>query len=415
VSPGNRPLLALAWLGAVAAATAQQPAMDAAAVLATASWQQTELGLGVALRRAWLPALFGRPQCLCVLRVDRREPDVRLDLVLTRPRALTSTVAADRGAIAAVNGGFFLPDGSPRGLRRIDGIDVSTPESAERAHAAAVGWTADSVRFATSRADWTGWTTALEAGPQLVTDGRVLDHGERQRAIRHPRTALGVDGDGVVLLVTADGRTPPAAGLTFEELGHVMAALGCRSAINLDGGGSTTCWATGFTAADGSHIANHPCDDRAFDAAGERAVADMLLVHAPAVVVLDEAHVAATEGPVQWGTDGTGYLGAGFLWAPAGATVRVHFAGVVPRSGRWRVERRTVVAAGLDHACASFGGSGAERELAAAAAHCAAAGGPWVAIDSVQARAGDVVAIRAQSTRAAPFVVDALRLVEQPE
>ena len=40
--------------------------------------------------------------------------------------------------------------------------------------------------------------------------------------------------------VACDGRSRHDAGLTLEELAALMAALGCATAMNLDGGGSTS-------------------------------------------------------------------------------------------------------------------------------------------------------------------------------
>src|SRR3546814_14108942 len=66
---------------------------------------------------------------------------------------------------------------------------------------------------------------------------------------RNPRTAAGVTAEGTIYFLIVDGREfeggrrdgPPASvGLTIEELRAVMAHLGARDAINLDGGGSTT-------------------------------------------------------------------------------------------------------------------------------------------------------------------------------
>jgi len=43
-----------------------------------------------------------------------------------------------------------------------------------------------------------------------------------------------------VIAVACDGRDPGDAGLTLEELAHLLAGLGCHTALNLDGGGSTS-------------------------------------------------------------------------------------------------------------------------------------------------------------------------------
>jgi hypothetical protein len=95
----------------------------------------------------------------------------------------------------------------------------------------------------------------VQAGPMLVAGGRIVfdratDHegfsaaaGQFDSDItegRHPRAAIGIS-DRDLYLVTCDGRrTGVDAGLTLEELADFMLALGCRDAMNLDGGGSTT-------------------------------------------------------------------------------------------------------------------------------------------------------------------------------
>lgn len=57
---------------------------------------------------------------------------------------------------------------------------------------------------------------------------------------RNPRTAAGVTADGWLLLVTVDGRRPEhSLGASIPEMGALLAALGAKDAINLDGGGST--------------------------------------------------------------------------------------------------------------------------------------------------------------------------------
>ena len=105
----------------------------------------------------------------------------------------------------------------------------------------------------------------LQAGPLLVRDGRAVfrrEHdaegfsaGSRQFDSditdgRHPRAALGVAA-GRLFAVVCDGRSQRDAGLTLEELARLMADLGCHTAINLDGGGSTSLIS-------GGRLRNHP-------------------------------------------------------------------------------------------------------------------------------------------------------------
>jgi hypothetical protein len=56
-----------------------------------------------------------------------------------------------------------------------------------------------------------------------------------------PRTAIGFkDGGKTMLLAIADGRQSLVLGPTRAQMGELMAALGADTALNLDGGGSTT-------------------------------------------------------------------------------------------------------------------------------------------------------------------------------
>ncbi len=72
--------------------------------------------------------------------------------------------------------------------------------------------------------------------------------------------------DGKFVLVTVDGRQRDSVGMTIEELAALMRELGCREAINFDGGGSTTMVIR-------NRIVNHPSD-----LIGERPVSDALLL-----------------------------------------------------------------------------------------------------------------------------------------
>lgn len=78
----------------------------------------------------------------------------------------------------------------------------------------------------------------ISGSAMLVVGGkRVIDGDDKA-----PRTAAGIDADGKrLVLVVVDGRRPDySAGLTMGELADEMIRMGCRWAINLDGGGSST-------------------------------------------------------------------------------------------------------------------------------------------------------------------------------
>jgi hypothetical protein len=105
--------------------------------------------------------------------------------------------------------------------------------------------------------DLSGWQASESLQPSTFTD------------VRHPRTLVGMDRRGYVWLVAIDGRQPDhSVGMTFAELLGLCSRLDLYSALNLDGGGSTTMVVRG-------EIVNKPSD-----ATGPRPVSDAILVSA---------------------------------------------------------------------------------------------------------------------------------------
>jgi hypothetical protein len=90
-----------------------------------------------------------------------------------------------------------------------------------------------------------GALDALGGGPVLVRDGLPVRRPDEaftddQIVGRHPRTAVGQLANGGFLFVVADGRSTRSAGLTTWALARTMANLGAVTAVNMDGGGSST-------------------------------------------------------------------------------------------------------------------------------------------------------------------------------
>ena len=86
----------------------------------------------------------------------------------------------------------------------------------------------------------------------------------------HPRTAVGVSGDGKrMLILVVDGRRPGhSMGMTTAEVAGVLLEYGATDAVNLDGGGSTTL----VFADPAPRVVNRPSDGR------ERAVGGNLAI-----------------------------------------------------------------------------------------------------------------------------------------
>ena len=74
-------------------------------------------------------------------------------------------------------------------------------------------------------------------------------------------------------MIVVDGRFPgQAAGMTIGELIYLVRQLGLYSALNLDGGGSSTLWC------EEAGVVNRPSDNRRFDHEGERRVTNCIAV-----------------------------------------------------------------------------------------------------------------------------------------
>lgn len=396
-APG--PWLALALALALAPALSAQvdDARLAAEIAAPERWQRREVGDGVWLWQRRFDVLFAGPQSLTVLDVRLDGGRTRLDVAAPGRLTPTSAMGTAAGALAAINGGFFERDGSARGLLRLDGV----LRSPARAGQASVGIAADGRLSLVSRpaGDWPEVHDALGAGPMLLRGGRIVDHGERQRDVRHPRSAIGTTADGRLLWLAVDGRTPPAAGMSFEQTARVLQALGCSDALNLDGGGSTTLWVAGLG------VCNFPCDDGVYDHAGERAVANALLLHAAAVVVADDDD-AELAGDA-WRQHRGRAMGHGpdvAVVAAAGPEHRAVFVVALPFAGRWRASAWLPEGtdAGPWHVTL---GDRAEVTRQGEA-------GVWSAIDEFEAAPDRAVQVVVRGAEGAPLVVDALRFAQ---
>ena len=187
---------------------------------------------------------------------------------MRQPERLEPWCAA-RGVADAIVGGFFVhPRGVPLGELRTRGVTrrhvaFAPPWAGVRACVHVEG---GEVRLA--RRDELARPAARRPAPGRAAAGArgraVLRAQARPRRFlgrteqfdsditegRHPRAALGVAA-GRLFAVVCDGRSQRDAGLTLEELARLMADLGCHTAINLDGGSSTSLIS-------GGRLRNHP-------------------------------------------------------------------------------------------------------------------------------------------------------------
>ena len=88
-----------------------------------------------------------------------------------------------------------------------------------------------------------GAYNVLSFGPGLVENGSItvgLNDEVGKAMSSNPRTAIGIIDKNHYVFVVSDGRTSESTGLSLYELATVLKDLGCKTAYNLDGGGSST-------------------------------------------------------------------------------------------------------------------------------------------------------------------------------
>lgn len=260
--------------------------------LADADWFERDLGDGVVWRYYLFESLFGSRQSLAYIDVDLNNPSVTVDFpYLQTGRQLTSSMIQEQfsNSVSGINGTYFnTATGGHRTYLRVNGTvippagDLFSPWGYEGALALdasanasiqqmpAGGWSLNSVH-----------PDIFACGPLLVIEDVIptahFNSIGSHCTARHPRSAVGITAANHLILVTADGRTDMAYGMSCDELAQVMQQLGCSDALNLDGGGSTTLWGAGEMF---NGVLNYPSDNGLFDHRGERACSNAIAIAA---------------------------------------------------------------------------------------------------------------------------------------
>ena len=235
----------------------------------------------------WRHALAdGEVTTVYAVRYPKRSTRAR---VVYFPRTEHLDVWCRRNGVAeAVVGGFYLRDPyQPLGELWIDGRPtrhepVAAPYAARRGSVVIDDGGVRLVERGAAPAEPAG--DLLQAGPLLVTDGTIafdpdLDRegfsaaaGQFDSDItvgRYPRAALGVSSESLVALACDGRRSKVDGGLSMLELAEVLVELGAESAINLDGGGSTTLVHRG-------HLLNRPYSSQDQPAPASRKIVSAL-------------------------------------------------------------------------------------------------------------------------------------------
>lgn len=199
----------------------------------------------------------------------------------------TETFGKELNAIAAINGTFFdIKNGGSVDYIKVNGNVVNEnrlDKNNKRARHQQAAVVIENGSLSIKKWDGTdNWEQSF-AAKDVMSSGPLLMYNQQPEELdttaftklRHPRSAVGVKADGKVILLTVDGRQENSAGMSLPELTKLMKWLGCVSAINLDGGGSTTLW---LSSAPENGVVNYPSDNKKWDHKGTRKVANVILL-----------------------------------------------------------------------------------------------------------------------------------------
>lgn len=182
-----------------------------------------------------------------IVKVDLRHRHVLVSPVLPRNGwgygrgARVSTLARFSGANAVVNGGYFHPhsyapagdivmNGQLLSWGRIPAALAITPDNRATIRSSILN-------LRPTDKTWRGMETVIATGPRILANGRI--QYKYSRSFRDPalfrraaRSAIGLASNRDLIMVTTHAK------LTITEMAKVMARLGARDALLLDGGSS---------------------------------------------------------------------------------------------------------------------------------------------------------------------------------
>ena len=193
---------------------------------------------------------------------------------------LTSDIAKDNNAIAAINGGGFTDKASgslwtgtganPAGIIMSNGKIVYDGIKNENQKIESVALTKSGKLlvgpYTIKEMKKFGVTESVSFGPAMIVNGqKTINKGDGGWGIA-PRTCIAQRKDGAILLLVIDGRQVSSLGATLREAQDVLYEYGAYNATNLDGGSSSTLFYD-------DDVINNPCDNL-----GERSVPSIIYV-----------------------------------------------------------------------------------------------------------------------------------------
>lgn len=247
-----------------------------------AEWTEREISDGIIWKYFHFDTIFSAKQYITVFDINLNR-DILVDIpYVSEDFIKTSNAALSSDAEVAINGSFFdTSKGGSVVFFRKNGEVINNTRIGYNPYRENAGLSIDKfgkISILKRPSDSNDWKTVdtqhlLTSGPLLIYDGEMIQQvDEPFNSNRHPRTAIGVTEDDHLICLVVDGRSSHSYGMSITELTEVMHALGCVTAMNLDGGGSSTAWVKN------QGVVNHPSDNKLFNHDGERGVANAIVI-----------------------------------------------------------------------------------------------------------------------------------------
>ena len=211
---------------------------------------------------------------------DRTRLKVGFSSLIGKEGQLTSDIAKDNHAIAAINGGGFkdLDNGTkwvgtganPTGIIMTNGKIIANDITDVNKKTELVAMTKSGKLLvgphSLSEMKTDGVTDAVSFGPSLIVNGqKTITKGDGGWGIA-PRTCVAQRKDGAIIFLVIDGRQLGMLGATLKEAQDVLYDYGAYNATNLDGGSSSTLFYD-------DEVINSPSDSL-----GERSVPSIMYI-----------------------------------------------------------------------------------------------------------------------------------------
>lgn len=238
-------------------------------------WQSKKIAKGILWKSASTSTFFNSNQIINILEIDLKKNQKNLGLkALPKSRELTSKLAQEAKAIVAINGGFFdMKNGGAVDFIKVENQIVNKTLSKSVRANAYFAFDKKSTRITSDSSSIGNYPNIMLAGPMLLAQNTKVQLSKNAfNDNRHPRTAIGLKGNKLIL-ITVDGRRRESQGMNLLELTKLLKWYGCHDAMNLDGGGSTAMY---IQHQPHNGIVSYPSDNSKFDHAGERKVSNII-------------------------------------------------------------------------------------------------------------------------------------------